>query len=273
MVRDNEGASDDPKEIVDQLAAFQDAFIDISTGKNTQKHGKVLAQLFTNLHLLGMPSSTYPFLMQLSRSVKDEAVTEGAACETLEVIESFLVRRAVCGHEPTGLHAVFKRLWVDCKGKPDGEHTEAEIRKHKTVVWPDNKAFASAMEARPLYGAAITPYLLREYDRGLGGDQPSNPHWIEHVLPETPAKEWFQDFTKEQHQQLKDCVANLIPLSKEMNIGVSNKAYSLKRATYTDDSMFKSARQFAKQYDKWTPAELTARAKELGEWCVKRWRF
>lgn len=265
--------TDDPKVIIEQLGKYQDAFIDIVTGRNTQKHPAPVAQLLRNLYRLGAPSSTYPFLMQLSRSVQDGSIAEVAACETLAVIESFLVRRAVCGHEPTGLHAVFKRLWADCKTKPDKATVEREIKKHKTVVWPNDESFKQATASRPLYGAAITPYLLREYDRSLGGDQPTEIPWIEHVLPETPAKEWFQDFSKEQHEQMKDCLPNLIPLSKEMNVGVSNKAYTEKRKAFEQDSMFKSARHFAQSYHDWTPLQFQARAQLLAEWSVKRWRF
>lgn len=263
----------DPREIVEELAVFQDAFIDLSTGKNTQAHGKALAQLFKNLFDLGMPSSIYPFLMQLSRSVKDGVLAESCAAEALEVIESFLVRRAVCGHEPTGLHAVFKRLWGDCQEKPARDNTMEAIRRHKTVVWPDSTAFASAIESRPLYGAVITPYVLREYDRSLGGDQPGAPYWIEHVLPEKPSKEWFKDFREDQHRQYKDCLANLILLSKKMNIDVSNKVYSSKRSAYADDSMFKSARHFAQSYATWTPDDVVRRARALVEWSIGRWKF
>lgn len=264
--------TDDPKVIIDQLRTYQDAFIDIVTGKNTQEHSTPVSQLFRNLYLLGAPSSTYPFLMQLSQKHKEGTVTEPAARETLEIIESFLVRRAVCGHEPTGLHAVFKRLWTDCKDKPERATVEGEIRKHKTVVWPNDDAVKQAISSRPLYGSAITPYLLREYDRSLGGDHPNNIPWIEHVLPETPVKEWYQHFRKEQHEQMKDCLANLIPLSKEMNVGVSNKAYADKKKAYELDSMFKSARQFAQTYEAWTPSAVATRGRLLGDWCVKRWR-
>src|SRR5690348_1554935 len=186
----------DPKLIIEELAKYQDAFLDLVTGTNKQKHPLPVAGLFENLYRSGAPSSTYPFLMQLSRALQDGLVADKQTREVLEVIESFLVRRAVSGHEPTGLHAVFKRLWADCKGNPDRATVEKEIRKHKTVVWPSDDAFKEAIRTRALYGSGITPYFLREYDRGLGGDKPETVPWIEHVLPENPVKEWFQHFTK-----------------------------------------------------------------------------
>jgi hypothetical protein len=54
--------------------------------------------------------------MRLGRAVMDKEVDDLAAAGVLDVVEAFLVRRAIVGHEPTGLHAVFKRLWADLAG-------------------------------------------------------------------------------------------------------------------------------------------------------------
>ena len=261
----------DPAVIIEQLAIYQDAFIDLVTGGNAQKHHQSVAQSFKTLYLSGLPSSTLPFLMKLSRLTACGSVSEEDARESLELIESFLVRRATCGHEPTGLHAVFKRLWEDCGGKPTRQSLIAAIGKHKTVVWPDDEVFKEAVRTRPLYGASVTQFLLREYDRSLGGDLPENIPWIEHVLPESP-KEWLDKFTKDEHRVMKDRLANLIPLSREMNQNLSNRSYAVKRPIFRSDSMFKSARRFAETYSDWTPEKVEERAAELAEWAVSRWR-
>lgn len=264
----------DPRQIIRELARYQDAFLDLATGTNKQKHPQNVADLIMNLHRSDAPASTYPFLMQLSHELQAGTVSATDATSVLHVIESFLVRRAVCGHEPTGLHAVFKRLWVDCQGKPNQHAVKTEIAKHKTVVWPNDDAFKNAIRTRPLYGVGITVYLLREYDRNLGGDQPPDVRlWVEHVLPESPAKEWFNDFTKDQHHAMKDLLANLIPLTKQMNQELGNKPYVDKQKTYEEDSMFKSARQFAQSYPRWTPQVLENRATLLADWAVKRWPY
>lgn len=263
---------DDPKTIVDKLSIYQNAFIDLTTGQNTQKHCKSVSRAFKNLYLLGAPSSTLPFLMRLSHTFTSENLSEANVLETLETIESFLVRRAACGHEPTGLHAVFKRLWDDCKSTPNRNSISLAIRKHKTVAWPDNKTFSAAINSRPLYKVKVTPFILREYDLSLGGDIPNTIPWMEHVLPETITKEWLSIFTKDQHQKWKDRLANLIPLSKRMNMSLGNKPYFTKREIYMKDSMFKSARQFAEAHNHWTPELLELRAKQLADWAVKRWK-
>lgn len=264
---------DEPEEIIRRLGTYQQAFIDIDTGTNHQQHSKPVAQLFRNLYLAGAPLSTYPFLMQLSNAILDHSVSEKNAIGSLEVIESFLVRRAISGHEPTGLHAVFKRLWKDCNEKPTANIVIERIKEHKTVAWPSAEAVKEAVEKRSLYGSQIVSYLLLQHDRSSGGDQPSDNLCIEHVLPETPSGDWWKYFSKDEHKEMKDLLGNLLPLSPNMNSGVSNGPFSAKKERYEKDSMFKSTREFAKKYSQWTPVALRNRGRELAEWAVGRWRY
>jgi len=209
--------------------------------------------------------------MQLSNASRDKHVTVNDGEGVLNIVESFLVRRAICGHEPTGLHAVFKKLWNDCNGQPTALTVKAAIQKHKTVVCPHDDDFKKAICTRPLYGSAITPFFILEYDLSLKGDKSETIPWTEHVLPVTFSPDWEIDFTLEQHALLKDTLPNLLPLTSEMNIGLSNKGYKHKRQAFQNDSKFKSTREFANNYDSWKPSDLDKRAKILAGWGVIRW--
>lgn len=261
----------DPELIIRELCGYQDAFLDVARGSNLQQHEKVVASAFRRLFDSGAPSSVYPFLMQLSDAVKRAAVTPADGEGVLNVIESFLVRRAICGHEPTGLHAVFKRLWGDCDGAPTPKLVVEAIRTHKTVVWPSAEDVETAVRKRPLYSTSIAAFVLTEHNRSLGGDPPPESSWIEHVLPASPDPDWFKTFTAEQHDRMKDLLANLLPLSQQMNQSLGNSPYGLKRAAYENDSGFKVARQFASQYSTWTPDHLEGRGAALAAWVSNRW--
>ncbi len=262
---------DDPEAIVAELSQYQDAFLDVCRGTNGQNHPEAVHQAFARLHRAKAPSSTYPFLMQLSNAATDGRVSAESAIAVLQLVESFLVRRALCGHEPTGLHAVFKRLWADCDGSPNAGNVEQVIRGHRTVAWPSAEDVINAIANRPLYGSSITQYVLVEWNRYVGGDQPAEQPWVEHVLPEQPADEWWNVFGRDQHGRMKDLLANLLPLSSAMNRELGNKAYSIKRPIYRDDSGFKAARRFADEHEEWTPAKLEERSQMLADWAVERW--
>jgi uncharacterized protein with ParB-like and HNH nuclease domain len=263
---------DDPSVIIKDLAAYQDAFLDLSNRTNSQNQSKKVAQATERLSRI-TPTSTYPFLLQLLNGLKSGSIKEEEGLKVLAVLESFLVRRAVCGHEPTGLHAVFKKLWDDCDKMPTAKLAEAKIRERKTVVWPSTDEVKACVKSRPLYGSSITNFLLVEWNRSLGGDQPEIDPWVEHVLPAALSDEWKKVFSESQHESLKDRLANLLPLSQPMNQGLGNGPYSSKRPIYLDDSYFKAAREFAKENVEWTPKTLESRAEMLAKWVVERWPF
>jgi hypothetical protein len=263
----------DPEVIVTELAEYQNAFLDLECGTNLQSHSKEVYHAFTSLYRAGIPSSTYPFLMRLSESVRRGGVSTDDAIKILNVIESFLVRRAIVGHEPTGLHSVFKRLWADCAAAPNAALVIQKIRDHKTVAWPSQDEVHAAILSRPLYGSSVTHHILMEWNRSLGGDQPNTDPWIEHVLPVKPDKGWFNSFTAEQHDKMKDFLANLLPLSQEMNQSLGHSVYSVKRPIYEKDSGFKGARRFAEQFSDWNPDNLHERSKELAAWALDRWPY
>ncbi len=262
----------DPAAIVKDLALYQDAFLDLIHASNRLELNKMLSGAVQRLAAIS-PTSTYPFLMSLLNSLRSGEVAEPNGAGVLEVIESFLVRRAICGHEPTGLHAVFKRLWQDCNATPTPEKVIAAIQQHKTVVWPNTAEVASCVGNRPLYGSSITKFVLKEWNKHLGGDDPNIDPWIEHVLPADMSEAWKADFSEEQHKSLKDSLANLLPLSQPMNQSLGNGSYSKKRPIYLDDSAFKAAREFAKENENWTAVQIAERAQKLSKWVTERWRY
>jgi hypothetical protein len=265
-----EGTSD-PAVVIAELSEFQDSYLDFLCGTNLCGHPKIVAEAFSRFKSIKSPGSILPFYMQLSNSVRSGEIAAEVAISISELLESFLVRRAVCGYEPTGLHSVFKRLWRDCEGEVTAGRVAREIAKHRTVPWPDNSEFFNAVGGRNLYKVGVTPYLVLEFDRSLGGDSPQDVPWLEHVLPQNPDPAWYEAFSKAEHEAMKDRLANLLPLSDEMNRGISNKPYSVKRTRFKEDSMFKSARQFAESIEEWTPEKLEERSAILASWALSRW--
>jgi hypothetical protein len=260
-----------PEEIVAELSTYQDEFLDLTDGSNRRNHKKRVAAALKRMSLLGAPTSTFPFLMRLSHQLAVGTVSEDDGLGVLEALESFLVRRAVCGIEPTGLHTVFKRLWAACEGEITRKRVAHEISSYQTVAWPGDNEFKSAIVSRPIYQTKIVKFIILEVDRAQGGDVPSDDPWIEHVLPQTPDASWRDLFSEKDSKELVDTLANLIPLSEQMNSSLGNRAYSTKRQRYKDDAMYKSARAFADRFGEWLPANVRERAAELADWATNRW--
>ncbi len=259
-----------PLEVIAELREYQHDFLDLLTPGNRTQSPVEISKRIDRLRLAKVPGATFPFLMRLTRAQVKAEVEIGDAIEVLDVLDSFLTRRAICGHEPTGLHAVFKRLWQDCDGEITGARVAKEIGKHKTVAWPANEVVKENVRTRGAYGTSIAKYVLTQYDEDLGGDVVTSDPWIEHVLPVTHSTAWAE-FSNKEHEELRDLLANLIPLSSAMNSSLGNAAYDKKRERYKADSAYKSAREFANKYQTWTPSDLEARSAEMSDWFVRRW--
>ncbi|MRX44507.1 DUF262 domain-containing protein [Agromyces kandeliae] len=260
-----------PREVISELSEYQPDFMTIVTGKNVAKHGKDVFAAFGRLAASGAPSSSYPFLMSVSRAIRMEKLVDHVALDILTLVEAFLVRRALSSIEPTGLHAVFKRLWVESGNHPNAESVMTAMKKHKTVKWPTDSDVRAGVQATPMYRSAVCKYFLIEYDRGLGGDHVQSQPWVEHVLPDAWSPKQWPSVSRDDHNQLKDVLGNLLPLTSEMNAELSNSAYASKRPVYSRDSVFKSARMLGEANEDWNAETIVARGKEMADWAVTRW--
>jgi hypothetical protein len=267
-----------PEEIISELKKYQVDYMEICDGaEDLCGHPKDIRQLFKNLRDVKQPTSTYPFLMQLSSSLRKKRTTPEETLEVLEVIESFLVRRAICKYEPTGLHAVFKRLWADLDGATEGlpSLVVESIRKHKTVSWPEDKQVKEFLLNNPLYGAVITPYFLMQYDLSLSLETPSDTPSIEHVLPQTMGKQkcWTEKWSAQEHREQKDLVGNLTLLTPRGNSVNTNACYGKKRSFFQEEAMYRITTKLAEENEDWTPEAIVVRGKEIAKWALKRWAY
>ena len=262
-----------PIEIINHMIPYQRSYLDIVLG-NPSYDSKKLNQQIKNLHSIRIPSATYPFVMKVIHEIHKKGLEIKKGIKLLEFLESFLVRRAILGYEPTGLHAVYKGVWHEIKANPTVAKLKSEIINRSTVQYPSNKEVINAIKTRALYKSRITPYILREYDLSLEGDTPSDVFTIEHILPNTWIEEdpWSKIITKEKHSELKDTLANLIPLSGDLNKNVQRDIYSKKRPRFRKESMFRTPRDLAEKWDVWNEKTINERAESMAKWIISRWK-
>ncbi len=259
--------------VIDDLESYLPDFLDLIVGGNHSKQPEMIQDQIAKLRDAGLPASTYPFLMQISKQTRlpEPLVTPESCLSILKLIEDFLVRRSIIGIEPTGLHAVFKRLWQDIGDDRTVESVRAAINDHVTVTVPTNEQVLVSLQTQKFYQKGIAGYVLKQYDKSLGGDRHDSAFWIEHVYPQNPEEGEWTEF--EGHEVLLHQVGNLVLLSEEMNRDISNLPYSEKKSKIHDMSIFRSARVLVNDHKKWTPKEVTARSKVIAEWAVDSWKY
>ena len=262
-----------PSQIIDHMRPYQVPFLALDGGLPLADPDIDLR--LDRLKRLGRPSSVYPFLMRLLHSHQHDGTETSVVIDVLDLVESFLVRRAIAGYEPTGLHAVFKGLWNEVETNLSVVTVSSAIRKRRTIQWPADAELREAVHLRDIAAARVCKYVIVEHDKYLKGDDPDGEPTIEHVMPRSrdAGSAWAEAFTSTEHRKLLHTWANLIPLSKPLNDSIQRAPYSTKRERYLAESMYVTPRWIAKNIPEWTPQVLAERAALLGDWAVHRWPY
>lgn len=259
------------EDIISELELYASPYLALAAAAIGPDYDREVQAKLQQLAILQPPAAVLSFGMRLLRSYLNDETSREDTVGALAVVESFLFRRAACGIEPTGLLAVFRNLWAAIDGTVQASSVAAALRRRTTVEWPDDTRFAEAVRSRGIYGTSHCRYALLMYDRSLGGDAPTNVEWqVEHILPQSLSPTWAKKFSSEQHKQLLNTWANLVPVSGSMNAELGRTDFESKVERYRADSMYKSTRALAAETD-WNPDAVTRRAERLAEWALKRW--
>ena len=94
---------------------------------------------------------------------------------------------------------------------------------------------------------------------------------IEHIFPQTSTDYWdnvFAGFDDKQKHCLRHALGNLLRMSKQDNIAISNKSFDEKKQVYGESSQ--SEIEVA-QNSQWTAAEISARSEKLLNFMDNHW--
>lgn len=260
--------------IVQDLAEFVPPFMLLFDGSPFDGLAPSVKEAALRLHRMSPPSVILPFPMRVLRAAADNALSSEDARKSLAIVESFLVRRAFQGLEPTGLHAVFKNLWDRSEGDPTRVRKAIESQ---TIRFPNDEEFRRQISEGSLYGRRLSHYILEEYERDIrkGGDPLTEGQLrgfqLDHVAPQSLRGSWAQVFSSEQDQNLIDTWGNLVPLSSRANSTKSTMNWADARDLLRQDTIFKSTRVIYDEEESWTPDTVRKRNKLLADWAVDRW--
>jgi hypothetical protein len=267
----------EPDKIVQDLRTYVPCYNALTSENNksrdTLTDSKEVNNSISRLYRMNIPSTVYPFLFKLIDEFKLSKIDEDSTIHNLSLVESFLVRRAFAGYEPTGLHAVFKELWNLTRGSPE-EFLNC-IHKNPTVQFPDDKRFEENIRLSPLYTRRLAPYIIEEYERSLKGGDPhpeSIKITLDHVMPKELTDEWKKGVDPKEHEIYKDTWANLVPLSGPANSQKGQKTWSTVRNFLMKETIFKTTKHLAQENEEWNIEKIKQRSDTLVAWAMERWQ-
>lgn len=195
--------------------------------------------------------------------------------EALTLIESYILRRAVCGRQTRGYWTVFATL---ARQLDDGSPLESlKARLHMSYYkFPSDEEFRRALVDEDLYGRRILWHLLERLENA-GTKEPSDTseYSIEHVLPqnENLVPEWKTMLGSDWQEVQKEWLHRLGNLTlTAYNSRYSDRSFQEK---LTIAGGFKESavrlNRFISEQPKWTTAEIKERGRRLAERALEIW--
>jgi hypothetical protein len=216
----------------------------------------------------------YPFLLNVFDDYAQRKLSEAEFAEVIEAVETFLVRRYICGAIRAELNKLFPRL-----------HRRARLQRNLVVgtklilarnSFPSDDHFCEQLLRFELYGQAGRrergKFILERLEEALGhaeGVRHADLS-IEHVMPQTLTEWWrahLGDGAQETHTSWLHTLGNLTLTG--YNPELSNDSFDKKKGLYAN-SHIELTRALA-QFERWGALEIEERGRQLAKLACRVW--
>ncbi|MFJ3987676.1 DUF262 domain-containing protein [Streptomyces sp. NPDC090032] len=228
-------------------------------------------------------TATHPALMLLLDRRERGDLDDAELARALAYVESFLVRRMICRIPTNNLNRVFQALPGQLPLDVPVAEGLRRVLSAENRFWPDDEELRERIRTAPFYQygrwnqrALVLQRLEESYGHPEPVDFAAAQLTIEHVLPQSPGKEWLATLAEETqdgesaeelHARLRHTLGNLTLTAQ--NTELSNHPFTRKQ-DLLDASHLEMNRRIAAT-DRWGAREILARADELADRAVELW--
>ena len=203
-------------------------------------------------------------------------------------LESFLVRRMLCGLGSMGLNRYFQELLSILDEASEADSILIDHLKKgdtDTRIWPNDRTIREKLIGNPLGGNAIRQRMVMEaIEISLRGDLAEDLGstenlTLEHIMPQRWELHWpladdeksDQDRKWERGQAVKE-IGNLTLVTQKLNSSISNGPWVEKRVHLSaHSSLFLNKRLLEDVPEIWDEDAIRARSTKLVEQILKIW--
>lgn len=203
-------------------------------------------------------------------------------------LESFLVRRMLCGLGSTGLNRYFQELLAVFDNANEADSTVIDHLKKwdtDTRIWPNDRMVKEKLIGNPLTGNAIRQRMVMEaieisLRTDLAEDLGSTDNLtLEHIMPQGWETHWGlatdakndPDRIWERNQSVKE-IGNLTLLTQKLNSSISNGPWvEKKKHLNAHSSLFLNKRLLESVPETWDEEAIHERSAKLADQILKIW--
>jgi alkylated DNA nucleotide flippase Atl1 len=227
--------------------------------------------------------AVYPVLMVLLDRREDGRAAPNEIISAMLFLESYLVRRMLCGRTASGINRTLAQAALAIAGGGDAAEELRQFLSQPRRFWPDDDQLAESLSRLNFYWtgkASQRLFVLRRLEENYGHkelvDWDETTVQIEHVLPQTPTPDWLDllepdvdpgETPADLHERVVHRLGNLTLTG--YNPDLSNKPFPEKRALLAM-SKFSMSREVAEQ-DSWGLQQIEARGADLAARAAQAW--
>lgn len=242
--------------------------------------------------------TVYPFLI----AVMESQPNEEARNRISTIIESYLVRRYICGQTPKNYNLLFLEL---TKKLRDGLNVDKigeffMSKEGPSNEWPNDTSFKEAWCNNEVY-SILRPkikieYILKKLNDAYRSDKSENIHvdgklTIEHILPQNWIENWplpnsglsEEEFEKiapqdpnaaatKKRNSILHTLGNLTLLTQKLNSSVSNGRWNDKKKEILLHSALPINR-YLQDIEAWNEEEISNRSEKLFQLALELWPY
>ena len=230
-------------------------------------------------HMRSLNTTQGLLIMQLYDCHEENQLSQDEFIRAVELIESYLLRRAVLGLQTRSYWSVFAKIAHDLDRESAFESLQATLARLKgNYRFPSDEEFKRGLLERDLYGLRVCKHILdRLENAGHQEPSPVRDYSIEHIMPQeiSGTREW-QEMLGESwaaiHEEWLHRLGNLTLTA--YNSAYSNRPFEEKQKIEGgfQESAVRLNRDVRDQ-ERWTKNEIQARGKRLANCACDIWKY
>ncbi|GAA8176822.1 hypothetical protein HpDR147_16090 [Helicobacter pylori] len=220
----------------------------------------------------------YPLLLELYSDYSDGVLSKQDFIPIIELIESYICRRAVCGLGTNSLNKVFPSFTKKINKDQYLESIEAHFLslEKTTGKFPKDSEFKDSFITIDFYRFKKKEYFLERLENFDTKELVNTKEYtIEHIMPQTLTEEWERDLGENFqaiHDKYLHTIGNLTLTG--YNPEYSNKSFQEKQGM---EGGFKDSplrlNQSLKDLESFGEEQIKKRANDLADWALKIWTY
>ncbi|GAA8610100.1 DUF262 and DUF1524 domain-containing protein [Helicobacter pylori] len=219
----------------------------------------------------------YPLLLELYSDYSEGVLSQKDFISIIYLIESYLLRRAVCGLGTNSLNKIFPFVTKKINKVQYLENIKAHFGSlTEKQRFPDNDEFKKLFITKKFYGSNKIEYILERLENFERKERVyTHEYTIEHIMPKTLTEEWERDLGENFqaiHDKYLHTIGNLTKTGYNTECG--NKSFQEKRDMEKgfEDSPLR-LNQGLRDLESFGEEEIKKRANDLADLALKIWTY